>query len=58
MRPSVMVANVMESQIKICRKCLSQGVHVPSMLETLKVLNDVRKLVENFETTILDVDID
>jgi hypothetical protein len=53
MRPSVMIANEMESQIGIARKGLAEGVHMSGVLESLKILNDVRKIVENFEISIL-----
>ena len=53
MRPSVMVASVMEQHIKMGRKCLEAGVHHPGVLETLQILNDVRKVVENFEASIM-----
>ena len=58
MRPSVMVASVMDVQIKIGRKCLAAGIHNPGVLETLQTLNDLRKLVESFEASLLAVDID
>jgi hypothetical protein len=53
-----MVASVMDVQIKIGRKCLAAGIHNPGVLETLQTLNDLRKLVESFEATLLAVDID
>jgi hypothetical protein len=48
-----MIANEMESQIGIARKGLAEGVHMSGVLESLKILNDVRKIVENFEISIL-----
>jgi len=59
MKCSETIRNAMTSEIKRARQLLSQGLHDPTVMETLEALNQSLKIVTNFETKLIDdLDVD
>ncbi len=59
MKSADIVRHAMQSEIKRARKLLCQGMHDPTVMETLDTLSKSLKLVTNFEMKLLsELDVD
>jgi hypothetical protein len=59
MKSADIVRNAMQSEITRARKLLRQGLHDPTVMETLETLSKSLKLVTNFEMKLLsELDVD
>ena len=59
MKSADIVRHAMHSEITRARKLLRQGLHDPTVMETLETLSKSLKLVTNFEMKLLaELDVD
>ena len=59
MKNSNIILHAMDSEIKRARKLLSQGLHDPTVMETLSTLSASLKSVNQFEKKLLsELDVD